>query len=564
MTYHPDSDLIARVKNRSLVFVVGFLCAITTPLVQAGSATWSATPATNDWNTAANWSPMTVPNGPGDTAAFATSSTTSLSISATTAVAATTFAAGAESFKITIDRTSLTLTGAGIINDSGVQQGFVVLPEPSAMEFTGSADAGRQTVFTVTGGNGYDVYGARLDFHDNSSADLGNFIVNGVAAKNAGNGEINFYDHSTAANATFTAEGARYKYGSGGSVLFYDGSNAGQATLIAEGGVRDTAYGGEVSFLMIGGVDRPSAAESTVIANGGVGAGTSGGSIGIDSAEAGNATFIVNGGTNGGGGGSVAFFYDATGGTSRIILNDTGALSVNYTTGKTLIIGSLEGDGVVNLGSRPLAIGANALSTVFSGVISGTGALEKVGSGALTLSGPNTFTGGMTVSAGTLAISNATGSGTGSGRVSVNAGTLGGSGVIAGAATIGTGSGTGAILQTSAGLNQRATLTFQSALTFKADSTYTCKLSTEKAQADQVVANGVTIATGAQFNFIALARKPLSAGAVFTVISNTASTPISGTFANLPDGSIFTAGRNIFQARYTGGDGNDLTLTVVP
>jgi hypothetical protein len=38
--------------------------------------------------------------------------------------------------------------------------------------------------------------------------------------------------------------------------------------------------------------------------------------------------------------------------------------------------------------------------------------------------------------------------------------------------------------------------------------------------------------------------------------------PIIGTFANLPDGSIFAFGRNNYQASYCGGDGNDLTLTV--
>jgi hypothetical protein len=51
---------------------------------------------------------------------------------------------------------------------------------------------------------------------------------------------------------------------------------------------------------------------------------------------------------------------------------------------------------------------------------------------------------------------------------------------------------------------------------------------------------------------------------VFTVIDNTALTPIAGTFSNLPDGSTFMVGRNSFQASYTGGDGNDFTLTVVP
>jgi hypothetical protein len=56
----------------------------------------------------------------------------------------------------------------------------------------------------------------------------------------------------------------------------------------------------------------------------------------------------------------------------------------------------------------------------------------------------------------------------------------------------------------------------------------------------------------------------LKAGASFTVISNTASTPISGTFANLADGATLTVGNTKLQASYEGGDGNDLTFTVVP
>jgi hypothetical protein len=40
--------------------------------------------------------------------------------------------------------------------------------------------------------------------------------------------------------------------------------------------------------------------------------------------------------------------------------------------------------------------------------------------------------------------------------------------------------------------------------------------------------------------------------------------PIAGTFSNLPDGAIVTVNGNRLQASYEGGDGNDLTLTVVP
>jgi hypothetical protein len=71
------------------------------------------------------------------------------------------------------------------------------------------------------------------------------------------------------------------------------------------------------------------------------------------------------------------------------------------------------------------------------------------------------------------------------------------------------------------------------------------------------LANGVTIASGAQFNLVAKVQGKLKAGTSFTVI-----TPISGTFANLADGAILTVGNTKLQASYEGGDGNDLTITV--
>ena len=43
-----------------------------------------------------------------------------------------------------------------------------------------------------------------------------------------------------------------------------------------------------------------------------------------------------------------------------------------------------------------------------------------------------------------------------------------------------------------------------------------------------------------------------------------AATPITGTFNNLGEGEIITVNGNNFQASYSGDDGNDLTLTVVP
>ena len=199
------------------------------------------------------------------------------------------------------------------------------------------------------------------------------------------------------------------------------------------------------------------------------------------------------------------------------------------------------------------------------GASGGTGAsFTKIGTGTLILSGANTYTGGTTLTAGALVINNTTDSGTGAGAVQVNQGTLAGNGTIGDAVTVGTGGGTGAFLAPGKGASEATTLTIQSALTFKVDGTYTYKLNTQRAEADQVIANGVAIESGAQFNFVTVGSTTLMPGTVFSAISNTSAGPISGTFSNLPDGSIVTIDGNNFRASYSGGDGNDLRLTVVP
>jgi hypothetical protein len=53
-------------------------------LVYADSAQWDLNPISGDWNTADNWTPMTVPNGSADIATFALSNTTNVSISTNT------------------------------------------------------------------------------------------------------------------------------------------------------------------------------------------------------------------------------------------------------------------------------------------------------------------------------------------------------------------------------------------------------------------------------------------------------------------------------------------------
>jgi len=90
-------------------------------------------------------------------------------------------------------------------------------------------------------------------------------------------------------------------------------------------------------------------------------------------------------------------------------------------------IGSLAGAGAVSLGAATLVAGNNHASTLFSGVISGPGAVEKVGPGTWELTGDNTYAGLTTLRAGTLAVT-----GSIAGNTLVAGGTLRGTGTAGG------------------------------------------------------------------------------------------------------------------------------------
>src|SRR6266536_6495341 len=97
----------------------------------AGSATWKQSPASGEWFTVANWQPRTIPNGPGDTATFASSNQTSIDIVFDTEVNGIVFKPGASAFTIATNpqvTPELTISGLGVTNNSGIVQNFVVNP----------------------------------------------------------------------------------------------------------------------------------------------------------------------------------------------------------------------------------------------------------------------------------------------------------------------------------------------------------------------------------------------------------------------------------------------------
>jgi autotransporter-associated beta strand protein len=361
--------------------------------------------------------------------------------------------------------------------------------------------------------------------------------------------------------------------GYGAQVYLYGNSSAGQATMVCEGA---QAIGGYTeSFVEFR--DLSTAGNATLTANGSTVSGAPGGVIYFQSLShqdpsTGSATLVANGGTNGGEGGKLLLSGKMRG-AARVIVSDDGNLDVspNAGLGVPVPIGSLEGNGRVFLGRTTLEIIGNQ-NTNFSGPISDVGGyysftngkLLKSGSGRLVLSKASDYTGGTTITGGVLFVNNRFGSATGSRDVQVNRGQLSGKGFIDGPVTVGTGSASGAVLSPGRNAESPGTLTILSTLDLQADATYDCSLNSDTPTADQVVANGVTIHPAALIELTDAGTATLAPGTTLTVISNTSANPISGIFSNLPDGATITAGLNTYQASYEGGDGNDLTLTVVP
>ena len=583
------------------IFTQKFIVAIAAVLVfgaaqqeaVAGSATWSTNPTSGDWNRSVNWTPNTIPNSTADIATFGQSADTNISIN-TTAVTVDSIAYEPVSnpFAITVDSSNgvvnLFLTGAGIVNNSGIVQSVNSSPQ-TGIFFSSFATAGEMTSFGGAGGFFFfsdyasaasavfniindSTNQAQLDFEDITTAADATITVSNHAL-------VSFFSSSTAADATFTVN-------TGGGISFGDVSTADRAVVavssdgagfIGSGlGFSQSATAANGSFTLGGATSSTGFASYVILADGSTAAnaqfvlngGSAGGAAGTvmtfyDTSTADNATITVNGGTNGGKGASVSFNGFSQGGTVHFAVYGNGSLDIHNQDLGGVTIGSLEGDGRVLLGAGQLGVGSGNSNTTFSGSIQdgshgSGGSLSKLGTGTLILSGANTYTGATSISAGALLAGNTSDSATGTGNVAVNGGILGGAGTIAGAVTVGTGSNSGAILQPSFGATKKVTLTIQGLLTFNADATYNFGLKNKKAE---VVANGVTIVSGAQFTMTAPNRK-LPARKTATVISNTSATPISGTFANLPDGGTITVGNNTFRANYEGGDGNDLTLTV--
>lgn len=509
----------------------------------AGSATWNLNPATAEWDTATNWTPATVPNGQRDIATFDVSTTTTVTISTDKSLGAIVFNPGASAFIINpkapdnVTPRFHDIYGAGITNNSGITQNFVNYNFDLLLYFHNSSTAGDLVTFTW--------YAGGIDFEDTANAGQATINVNSNFT------ELDFHDFSSAANSTIFDN-------VGGGLDFWESSTADHATVVNGGTTVGLGFAGHSIFR-----NSSHAAYANVICLGtNIANAQAGYSQFVDTSSADNASLSASGGTVTGG--VISFLNGSSGGTASVELSDNAILSVSLHDAPGVAIGSLDGSGgTVLLGANNLTVGGNDKDMRFEGVISDDGvaggSITKIGRGQLILSAANDYLGGTVVNEGELVVTNTKDSATGSGPVQVLGGALGGRGVVAGDITV----GSGGKLAPSAGSQRRTVLRTFGALTFAANATLSCRFYIRTATADAIVANGVTIEAGALFSVPAGGNPTLVPGTIFTVIKNNSAAPIAGTFANLADGGTIIIGGNTFQANYEGGDGNDLTLTVL-
>jgi autotransporter-associated beta strand protein len=343
---------------------------------------WSANPVSGDWNDPLNWTPHTVPNGQFAKATFNTSTITDVSLSDTTVVKEIVFNTGASAFTITIPaQSTLAFNGPGVTNNSAREQNFVIT-NGGVIKFQKMATAGSNALYSCDG---------LIHFYDSSNAGESMFVFNGGTLQGHGGGGADFRDSASAADATFIIEAGTVAGASGGSISFSSGAvSAGNATIIANGGAISRAEGGEVAFFAI----QPS-----------------------------EPTLILNGGTNGGTGAELMFFTGIPDNLAHVQLNGDAFMDMSIAGNVT--IGSLAGEGTVDLGDFTLTVGGNNHNTVFTGLLDQINTegydagLKKVGIGTLTLSHNNMFKGGVTIIGGAVLMENQSGSASGSDGVTV-------------------------------------------------------------------------------------------------------------------------------------------------
>jgi fibronectin-binding autotransporter adhesin len=400
--------VLARPKRSGFVgWLLVLLCLVMSSSLSAATVTWDGGAGTGNWADGTNWDTNVAPVA-GDDLVFAGStqlSTTNNIATADISFNSITFAAAAGAF--TLGGSRITLAG-NITNSSSNNQAItlpIILNVATSTISTGTTTITMSGIISETGG------ARAITKSGSGTLQMG---INNVALSMT-------YSGGTTISAG-TLLGTRLNnacFGTGaitlssGSTLWLD-RVASANNIVNNGGtiIMDNGFGSSISGTITNNALLSVQAWYTTETL----SGNISGAGGITLTQIAGGTLSLSGTNSYSGATTVSSGTLRAGSTSAFGTNSAVTLANTSTaildiTGFSNSIGSLAGGGAsggnVTLGVATLTVGGDGTSTLYDGVISGTGAVTKAGAGTQTLTRANTYTGATTVSAGTLQIGNA-------------------------------------------------------------------------------------------------------------------------------------------------------------
>jgi autotransporter-associated beta strand protein len=573
---------ISPIMMRAFVGIIASVIIGLASSAYAADGTWTNLTSGGLWGNTANWQDGTIADNSGFTANFNTLNITSDNTAHLDSDRTLT--------SLIFGDTTTSSAGGWLLDNNGGSTNNLILAGTTPTITVNALGSGKSATITaiIEGSAGLVKDGAgTLSLSGINTFSGGLFVKAGTVTLSSGNGTSTVGGNGSITLGDGGATSATLSLGSGTSGTTYNnpiilnGSSAAQLSVIT--GAASVSLSGVVSGTgnltindsrsdramsvngasvnHVGSISNASSASSTV---------------NISSVIGSNVTSVIQNGATVSklviSGANTNFIGDTTVTSGNLDLTNTRALqkSVLIMNGGTITfgpltavtLGGLSGSGNINLptsinlafGNSNASYGGNTLNPTYSGVLSGSASLTKVGTNTQTFAGANTYSGGTTVSNGTLWASNTSGSGTGTGAVNVEANaTLGGIGMITGLVTV----ANGGIL--SPGTNSVGSLTVGS-LRLNANATFAIQITGAGSNNWCVVSTGTVDIASSSLSIAVSPGYTPKFNTTFTIIRNVKADAVIGTFANgtriTPPGLTMP-----FEIDYTGGvGGHDVVL----